>query len=117
MSEEKSGNPEVDPLAPMMQFYDSWVKTWSGTMSETVASEQFAETMAKQMEGNLEAMAVVRRQVGETMEQYLHQMSLPTRDEVLGLAERLTKLEMAIDDVDAKVDEILDHLKASADNQ
>ena len=116
MSEEKKEKPEVDPLGPMMQFYDAWAKSWSGAMSETVASERFAETMAQQMESGLETMALIRRQVGETMEQYLHQMSLPTRDEVLGLADRLTKIEMAIDDVDAKMDEVLDKLKALQDD-
>jgi tRNA C32,U32 (ribose-2'-O)-methylase TrmJ len=116
MSEEKPERPEVDPLGPMMQFYDAWAKSWSSTMSETVASERFAETMAQQMESGLDAMAFIRRQVGETMEEYLHQMSMPTRDEVISLAERLTKIEMTIDDIDAKMDEVLDQLKALQDN-
>jgi polyhydroxyalkanoate synthesis regulator phasin len=47
------------------------------------------------------------------MEQYLQQMSLPTRKEVVSLAERLTKIEMRLDDLDAKLDEVLDHLKAT----
>ena len=46
------------------------------------------------------------------MEQYLQQMNLPTRTEVISMAERLTKIEMAMDDLDAKLDEVLDLLKA-----
>ena len=38
-------------------------------------------------------------------------MSLPTQSEVVSLAERLTTIEMRLDDVDAKLDEILDQLK------
>jgi hypothetical protein len=46
------------------------------------------------------------------MEQSLQQMSLPTRKDVLGLAGRLTNLEMRLDDMEAKLDEVLDLLKA-----
>jgi hypothetical protein len=45
------------------------------------------------------------------MEQYLTQMNLPTQKDVIGVAERLTNIEMRIDDIEAKVDEVLDSLK------
>jgi hypothetical protein len=67
--------------------------------------------MAQQLEGNLEAMGLLRRQVSEIMEQYLQQMSLPTRKEILSLAERLTQIEMRLDDVDARTEEILELLQ------
>lgn len=106
-----SENTQADPLSGMMQFYDQWTKTWANSMGETVANPRFAETMAEQTEGSLEFWALVRRQVGEAMEQYLQQMGLPTQGEVVSLAERLTTIEMRLDDVDAKLDEVLDHLK------
>ena len=112
MSDTKAENSEKDPLAPMIEFYDNWTKTWSSAMSEMVASKSFADSMSEQMEGSLEALGLVRRQVGQVMEQYLQQMSLPTRKEVIGLAERLTKIEMAVDDLDAKLDQVLDLLKS-----
>jgi BMFP domain-containing protein YqiC len=68
--------------------------------------------MGQQLESSLDALTLVRRQVNELMEQYLQSMSLPTRGEVLSLAERLVKIEMRLDDLDAKLDEALDYLKA-----
>lgn len=112
MSDEKPEKPDVDPFAQMIQFYDSMSKSWASAMSDAVASKSFAESMSEQMEGNLEAMSVMRRQFGEFMEQYLQQMNLPTRKEVITMSERLTRLEMAMDDLDAKLDEILDAVKA-----
>jgi hypothetical protein len=121
MGEEKSkkgdlsqteGNTQVDPFAQMFQFYDSFAKAWSGVMSETVSSKGFAESMGQQLEGSLDTMTLFRRQFGDLMEQYLHQMSLPTRKEVINIAKRLTQLEMAIDDLDAKMDEVLDLMKS-----
>lgn len=108
---EKPEHPEIDPFAQMIQFYDSMGKSWASAMSDAVASKSFADSMSEQMESNLEAMSLVRKQFGDFMEQYLQQMNLPTRKEVITLSERLTKLEMTLDDLDAKLDEILDHIK------
>jgi uncharacterized damage-inducible protein DinB len=110
MSQENPENKQTDPMSSMMQFYEQWTQAWAKSMSETVANPRFAETMAQQTEGSLEFWAVVRRQVGEAMEQYLQQMSLPTQSEVVSLAERLTTIEMRLDDMDAKLDEVLDQL-------
>jgi polyhydroxyalkanoate synthesis regulator phasin len=112
MPENKPENAGSDPLAPLVEFYDNWTKSWSGAMSEMVASKSFADSMSKQVESNLEALALVRRQVDGIMEQYLQQMNLPSRKEVISLAERLTKLEMSVDDLDAKLDDIIDLLKS-----
>jgi hypothetical protein len=100
-----------DPFAQMIHFYDTFSKSWSKVMSDSVASSSFAEAMGKQVESGLEAMTLWRRQVGDVFEQYLQQMSLPTRSQILSLAERLTNVEMALDDVNAKLDELRDLLK------
>lgn len=109
---EKPENPESDPFSQMVQFYDDWTKTWSGAMSNTVSSRGFADSMAEQMESGLSAMGIMRRQMGELMEQSLQQMSLPTRSDMLSLAQRMTSMEMRLDDLEAKLDEVLDILKA-----
>jgi hypothetical protein len=103
---------EIDPFAQMFQIYDTFAKSWSSVMSEAVSSKSFAESMGKQMESSLDTMTLMRRQMGDIMEQYLQQMSLPSRKEVISIAKRLTHLEMALDDLDAKMDEVLDLLKA-----
>jgi hypothetical protein len=108
MSDESQG----DPFAHMVKLYDTWSKAWAQAMSEAVSSKSFAESMGQQIEGSLEALSLVRKQTNDIMAQYLRQMNLPTRDEVISLATRLTKVEMAIDDIDAKLDQVLDLLKA-----
>lgn len=108
---EQSQEPKVDPFAHMIQFYDTWSKSWAQAMSEAVSSKSFAESMGQQIEGSLEALSLARKQVNEIMAQYLQQMNLPTRDDVTSLAERITRIEMVMDDIDAKLDEVLDLLK------
>ncbi len=112
MSEQKPEKPEFDPFAPWKQFQETSMKAWAKMMSEAVASEDFAKSMGQYLDSYLEASAPMRRQIEDTMEKYLQQMNMPTRNEVISLAERLTSLEMRVDDLDAKTDEILDRLKA-----
>jgi hypothetical protein len=114
---EESGASPVDPFKEWVQFWDNWTKAWAGPMSDAVTSKGFAESMGQQLEGTLEAAAVMRQQLGAVMRQALQQMSVPTRQDVVHLAERLTHVEMRLDDVDAKTDETLDLLKAASDNR
>ena len=108
---EKSERPENDPFSQMLQFYDDWTKTWSGAASEMASSKSFADSMARQLESSLSTAQLMRRQMGELVEQSMQQMSLPTRKDVHSLAERLTHVEMRLDDLEAKLDEALDLLK------
>jgi uncharacterized protein Yka (UPF0111/DUF47 family) len=109
---EKDEKSQGDPFAQMLQFYDDWTKTWAGAASEMVSSKGFADSMAQQLQSSLSAAQLMRRQMSELMEQSLQGMSLPTRKEVLGIAERLTSVEMRLDDMEDKLDEVLDLLKA-----
>lgn len=113
MTEENNeSKPEIDPFAGIVRFYDTWSKTWAKAMSEAVSSQSFAESVGRQMESSLEVATLARKQLAQIMEQSLQQMSLPTRGDVVRLAERLTKVEMALDDIDARLDEVLALLKA-----
>ena len=79
---------------------------------EMASNKNFADSMAQQLEASLSATQLLRRQMGELMEQSMQQMSLPTRREMLGIAERMTHIEMRLDDMENKLDQVLDLLKA-----
>lgn len=108
MSESKSEQTAFDPFAAWKPFQDAWAKA----MSEAVNSEEFARLMGQYLDAYFQTSAPMRQQLEKWMELYLQQMNMPTRAEVIGLAERLTHLEMRVDDLDAKMDEALDQLKA-----
>jgi hypothetical protein len=44
--------------------------------------------------------------IRKAMTQVLTQLNMPTRDDVTSLAERLTNIEIRLDDLDAKLDAI-----------
>jgi excinuclease UvrABC nuclease subunit len=111
MSEQsKSENP--DPFVPFIQMSDLMMKSWADVLSQTVTSPTFAQSMGEQMQGFLEGTKLIRQQMQTAMEQSMQQMNLPSREQIVSLAERLTNVEMRLDDMEAKVDESLDLLKA-----
>ncbi len=113
MSEkEKSEQSGIDPFAPIIQMSDLMMKSWADVLGKTVASESFAQSMGQHMEGFMEATKLMRQQMKVSMEQSLQQMNLPSRSQVVSLAERLTHVEMRVDDIEAKLDECLDLLQA-----
>ncbi len=113
MSEQKSEQkPEFDPFAPWRQLRDISIESWAKVMAETVGTEAFAESLGKSLNAYLETSAPMQKFVEQYMEAYLRRMNMPSRDEVLSIAERLTNLELRLDDLDAKADQILEALEA-----
>jgi hypothetical protein len=108
---ENEEQPQDDPFTQMVQFYDDWTKTWAGAASEMVSSKSFADSMAQQLEGSLSTAQLMRRQMGELMEQWLGQAALPTRKQVMSIAERMSNIEMRLDDMEAMLDEVLELLR------
>lgn len=88
------------------------MQSWADVLSQTVTSPAFAKSMGEQMQGFLEGTKLVRQQMQAAMEQSLQQLNVPSREQIVSLAERLTHVEMRVDDIDAKVDECLDLLQS-----
>jgi hypothetical protein len=113
MSERNEEQPAYDPSLAVLDFYDSWTRSWSETMSQAVANRGLAELMGWQVSTAFGLLAWTRRQIGGLVTFSLRQLNMPTRSEVLALGERLTRLEMALDDLDAKLDDMRDHFSAA----
>ena len=112
MTEEKNDQKSaIDPFSQMFEYYDMMSKSWSKVMSDSFASKNVAETMGEQIEGNLEAFSLMRRQFTDIFEQYMQQMNFPTRKELVALSQKLTKIEMDLDDLHDKIDDLLDLMK------
>jgi hypothetical protein len=98
------GSKTFDPIESMRGLRDIYLDAMAKTMVETVNSEAYAKASGAMLDTTLTMSAPVREGMEKTMVQALQQLSLPTRQDILGLAERLTNLEMRLDDMDAKID-------------
>lgn len=109
-------NP-FDPLGFWRTTQDSALDSWSKSMVELVNSQPYAEATARMLDSYLSMSIPMRKLLSQTMEQTLSQFNMPTRTEVISLAERLTNIEMRLDDMDARMDDILRLLKTVASAQ
>jgi hypothetical protein len=98
-------NP-FDPFGLWKQYQQAMLETWSKTMTDAVHTSAYAETTGRMLDSYLTVSAPLRKVIDQTMTQLLNQLSLPSRAEVVSLAERLTNIELRLDDLDARLDGI-----------
>jgi hypothetical protein len=97
----------VDPFEALRGVRDAYLESMSKVMVNAVNSEEYAQASGAMLGGYLTLTAPAREALDKAMLQALEQFSLPSRQQVAVLAERLTNIEMRCDDMDAKLDQIL----------
>ena len=115
MADEQARNGKpADPMDPWRGMRDAYMDVWAKTMVEAVNSEAYAQASGAILDSYLTASSPFREAVEKTMLKVLEQMSMPSRADVVSLAERMTNVEMRLDDMDAKLDNILKKISQSA---
>jgi len=99
-----------DPFEPFREMRDAYLDAMSKTMVEAVNSESYAKASGAMLDWSLTATGPFREAMDKSMLQAMQQLSLPSRQEIAALAERFTNLELRVDDLDAKLDRVLDLL-------
>lgn len=113
MPETKQENAKpFDPFEPFRGMRDAYLDAMSKTMIDAVNTEGYAQATGAMLDYYLSASAPFREALEKSMVQALQQLSLPSRQELAALAERFTNLEMRVDDLDAKLDRILNAITA-----
>lgn len=100
-----SVNP-FDPFGTWRTARDAYMETWSKAMLDLVNTEAYADATSRMLDTYLSVSAPIRKLLETTMTQVLSQFNMPSRNEIITLAERLTNIEMRLDDLDAKLDEM-----------
>jgi hypothetical protein len=107
MSEDQTGSSKpADPFEMFRGMRDAYLDSVAKAMIEAVNTEDYAEATGAMLNNSLAVTAPYREAVEKSMLQALQQLSLPSRQDILALAERFTNLEMRLDDMDAKLDRI-----------
>lgn len=97
---------EFDPTAAFRDVRDTYLDAWAKAMVDTVNSEAYAKASGTVLDTYLSASAPFREATEKMMLQALQQLSMPSRADFTGLAERFTNIEMRLDDMDAKLNRI-----------
>jgi hypothetical protein len=84
-----------DPVVLWQKMLGEMEKGFNSLANQALASPQFSKAM-NQAGG---ATAGAQKQVGELMEKYLLGMNMPSRSQMVGIAERLQTIEGQLNDI------------------
>ena len=107
MAAEKNGTA-ADPFEAFRKMRDTYLEGVSKVMIDAVNTEEYAQATGALLNNYLTLSAPFREALDKAMIMALEQFSLPSRQQVTALAERFTNLEMRLDDLDAKLDRIVE---------
>ncbi|MFZ0314960.1 MAG: hypothetical protein WAL85_19825 [Candidatus Korobacteraceae bacterium] len=96
----------VDPLDAWRGVRDIYMDAWAKNMVEMVNTEAYAQATGAMLDTYLTASTPFREALEKAMVKTLEQLAMPTRADVVSIAERMTNIEMRLDDLDAKLDTI-----------
>lgn len=106
MSQKNDTGSLFDPTGMLKGMRDASMESWSKMMIQLVNTEAYAQATGAMMDAWLTTSTPFRKAVETTMTQVLTQLNMPTRNDITGLAERLTNIELRLDDMEAKLDEV-----------
>jgi hypothetical protein len=106
MAADNGTSAPVDPFESFRALRDVYLENMSKVMINAVNSEEYAQVTGAMLNSSLTLSAPFREALDKAMLAALQQLSIPSRQQVVNLAEQLTNLEMRLDDMDAKLDRI-----------
>lgn len=99
-----SSSAPTDPFEAWRAMRDAATEQWAKAMTEFVGTEAFARTLGASIDAYLATAAPYQKAISEYMEATLARLNMPSREDVLGIARRLTNVETRLDDLDARLD-------------
>lgn len=104
-------NKNMDPMQLMRDWFVQSEKMWSDAMTEVMADERVAEGSGRFMQEALHT----QRMFSESMGQYLSNMNMPSRTDILDLKDRVSQMEDSVNMVLVELREMRAEKPAAAD--
>lgn len=95
---------DKDPLAPWRDLLSQWEQNVNALANRTMASDEYSSSMHGAMGATLKLQETMK----QFMATYLASANLPSRSDVLGIAERLGGVEARLDRMTALLERIAD---------
>lgn len=90
-----AGNDDLDPMRMMREWFVKSEQMYSDAMTEVMGDERFSKTTGRYMQETMH----MQKMFGEAMGQYLANLNLPSRTEVVEIKERVTSIEATLDSI------------------
>ena len=102
--EPTNDGKRFDPMEPWRGMRDVYMDAWAKTMVDMVNTEAYAQASGAMLDTYLTVSAPFREAIEKAMLKTLEQLAMPSRADFVSIAERMTNIEMKLDDLDAKLD-------------
>src|SRR5271157_6609411 len=93
-----------DPMEPWRGVRDVYLDAWAKTMVDMVNTEAYAQATGTMLDTYLTVSTPFREAIEKAMLKTLEQLAMPSRADFVSIAERMTNIEIKLDDLDAKLD-------------
>ena len=113
MSDKQQPVNPFDP-ATWQAGRDAYLDAWAKAMVEAVNTDQYAKATGQMLDSYLSASHPLREVLERSMVQALQHLNMPSSADLTALAERVTNIEMRLDDMDAKLDRIVKQFSQGA---
>jgi hypothetical protein len=104
MSQQNDTFNPFDPTGMFMSMRDANMDAWSKMMIQLVNTDAYAKATGTMLDSWLSTSTPFYKAMEAALTQIVTNLQLPSRADYIRLAERLTNIEMKLDDLDAKLD-------------
>ena len=105
-NQQATNGKDYDPIGAFREMRDNYLDAWAKAMVETVNTDAYAKATGMMLDAYLTASQPLRETLEKILPQTLQQLNLPSRTDFISLAERVTHVEMKLDDMDATLGRI-----------
>jgi hypothetical protein len=99
-------NKQFDVAKLMRDARDGVLDSWAKLMLHLTSSHEYQRLQGALSKPALLGIALFRKTTESAMSEILAQLNMPSREEVLGVSQRLTHIEMVLDDLTASLDQL-----------
>lgn len=103
-----------DPFGPWQAMRDKSMDAWSKMMLDLVHSEAYSNASARWLDTYLNMSQTFQKLLSESVSHTLGHARIASNEDVERLSDRVWNLELKLDDLDARLDEVVDLLKEAA---
>ena|SRR5437762_2158834 len=102
------GDPEkqFDAVKMFRDARDGVMDAWAKLALNLTSSHEYQRVQGMIAKPALLGYALFRKATESVMSPVLAQMNMPSREEILGIAQRLTRIEMTLDDLGAALEQL-----------
>ena len=93
---------QLNPVRLWREWFVKSEKAWSQAMTDVMGDERFSKGMGRYMQEALHT----HRMFSESMAQYLANLNLPSRQDILDLSDRMGQVEDALASVQVELREL-----------